>query len=195
MVEYIVAIDVIRVRFAAGAIFCALQNFSAPKYLGPFRLCCQRSRKSGGPKCRTGAKKCRNIFVGGLGWSKIDLVHEEESIPRVWDDLASFLMTYDANKIGAIWGQCFAIWGNLCIVSTVTMQRLKFTFKCLFWYHSSTSGLMVEYIVAIDVIRVRFAAGAICFFSLMVQFFQTTQTWWGQFGGHVSQVFYSNVTT
>ena len=32
-----------------------------------------------------------------MGWA-----FEKESIPQVWDDLVSFLMTYDANKIGAI---------------------------------------------------------------------------------------------
>ena len=32
-----------------------------------------------------------------MGWA-----FEKESIPQVWDDLESFLTSYDANKIGAI---------------------------------------------------------------------------------------------
>ena len=43
--------------------------------------------------------------MGKPGLWKNDWAYEKESIPQVWGDLESFWMTYDANKIGAMWNK------------------------------------------------------------------------------------------
>ena len=61
-----------------------------------------------------GRKKFAKIFVGELGWSRIGWAFEKESIPQVSSHLESFCMTYDANQIGAIWGNRIkqGVWVN-----------------------------------------------------------------------------------